>query len=283
MATAQNIPDFGLYGETARLPDVVHFESFSARAPLHDWYIAPHRHTQMSQLLVISKGTVTVLVDVERLELSDHSFMFIPAACVHELTFRPGTEGYVFSLPMDVAKVLDASSTDVPVTLSNPVHGQTPRTLATLLALLRETANAQTPYRTQTAIGLIHAVLATVADFHNETPPFLQRAATSHLSALDQMIDDHLCDGWSASRYAGALGVSRGHLSRLCRRATGMGAAAYIEQKAMAEASRMLAFTQLPVSEVGYRLGYQDPSYFSKRFHKSRGQSPSSYRALFTA
>ena len=57
-----------------------------------------------------------------------------------------------------------------------------------------------------------------------------------------------------------------------------MGAKAYIEQAVMGEASRLLAFTRLPMSEIGYRLGFDDPSHFSKRFRAARGLAPSAYR-----
>ena len=46
----------------------------------------------------------------------------------------------------------------------------------------------------------------------------------------------------------------------------------------MGEASRLLAFTRLPMSEIGYRLGFDDPSHFSKRFRAARGLAPSAYR-----
>jgi AraC family transcriptional activator of pobA len=55
----------------------------------------------------------------------------------------------------------------------------------------------------------------------------------------------------------------------------------YIEAAMMAEARRLLAFTRLQVSEVGYRLGFSDPSYFSKRFKAKEGLTPLAYKARF--
>ena len=91
-----------------------------------------------------------------------------------------------------------------------------------------------------------------------------------------------MAESWTASDYADALALSTGHLSRLCRQASGRGAAAYIEHHLMEEACRLLAFTALPVSDIGYRLGYADPSYFSKRFRIVRQQAPTEYRAQFS-
>ena len=75
--------------------------------------------------------------------------------------------------------------------------------------------------------------------------------------------------------------MSTGHLGRLCRHALGMSTSAYIEATRMTEAARLLAFTQMPIAEVGYRLGFTDPSYFTRRFHKAREQTPTDYRDQF--
>jgi len=105
---------------------------------------------------------------------------------------------------------------------------------------------------------------------------------SDRIQKLDTLISQHMVDGWSAPDFAAALSLSTGHLSRLCRQATGLGAAAYIDRKRMVEACRLLAFTQLPISEIGYRVGYGDPSYLTKRFTRAQGLAPSAYRARVT-
>lgn len=96
-----------------------------------------------------------------------------------------------------------------------------------------------------------------------------------------QLIARHMAEGWGVADYASALSVTAGHLNRICRAATGTSAGRHIEIAVMTEASRLLAFTQLPVTEVGYRLGFDDPSYFSRRFRALRGEAPSDYRRRF--
>jgi AraC family transcriptional regulator, transcriptional activator of pobA len=88
-----------------------------------------------------------------------------------------------------------------------------------------------------------------------------------------------MADGWGAADYAAALAMTPGQLSRICRAAAGTGAAAYIETATLTEACRLLAFTRMPVAEVGYRLGYADPSYFSRRFRARLSETPTDYRA----
>lgn len=47
----------------------------------------------------------------------------------------------------------------------------------------------------------------------------------------------------------------------------------------MLQATRLLRFTDLAISQIAYRCGYNDPLYFSRAFKRHHGQSPANYRA----
>lgn len=282
MSRRQEIPVFTLYGETGEFPDLVYCESYQTRAPLHGWQITPHRHTQVAQLQVIERGSADAKVDGIAISLETGSFLFVPPQKVHEIQFEPGTTGQVISFPMSVLNTIGPASQDILGALNQTFIGPLGQQLKTLTDLLANTASGTGAFRNQRAVGLAHSVLANIAEIAIEQNAIQATPASSRLLQLDNLIADNMSEGWTASDYASALALTTGHLSRLCRGATGQGAAAYIEIRMVEEACRMLAFTQLPVSEIGYRLGYGDPSYFSKRFRVSRGETPSQYRARFT-
>jgi AraC-like DNA-binding protein len=79
--------------------------------------------------------------------------------------------------------------------------------------------------------------------------------------------------------YARQLGLTPGHLSLLCRRQLGQGAGACVRQRLRQEAQRLLLFTDLSATEVGYRLGFEDPAYFARFFKREAGVAPGRYRA----
>ncbi len=282
MSVQNTIPAFGLYGEQGPFPDVIHFEDFSVRAPINDWRIMPHRHSQMSQLFMVEHGWIDATVDGEKYQVSKSEFLYIPEHCVHGFTFKPGSEGKIFSYPISIVRTISPATDQILTALSKPFVGRVEHPLERVTQLLRETVGGTSLFRAQQVVGLAHSVLANLAETRLAERASEQRTKHARLFALDDLISKHMSDCWTASDFANALSISTGHLSRLCRDATGMGATAYIEQHQMQEACRLLAFTQLPVSEIGYRLGFIDPSYFSKRFRAARGQTPSEYRALFT-
>ena len=282
MSVQSDIPAFGLYGEVHQMPDVVHCETFSARAPLHDWKIVPHRHSHMSQLFIISRGALKCHVDDQDWELSDNTFLYVPELSVHALDFKPDTEGLVISFPTATKSSIAPNTQKVLSALSDVVFGTETPLLITQTETLRIALEESTEFRATILVGLAHSILATIANAKTNGLDGSQPIKTNHLRQLDALISSHLGKGWGASDYAQAMSISTGHLGRVCREHSGLGTTAYIERRVMTEACRMLAFTQMPVSEIGYRLGFDDPSYFSKRFNKCHHQTPTRYRAAFT-
>lgn len=272
MQAHRRIPSFALYGEQEDFPDVVHCEKMSDRAQRHDWIIPKHRHRHLSQVFLIEKGGGFARLEENELPLIDQMFIFVPTHAVHAFHLTEDTKGRVFSFPKNVVTSRPAIET-----LGRPVSGALDSTLRSLSELLYAAISLQGAYRETRIVALTHALLASIA----ERQP--QAGQPSRLRELDRLILEHCADAWRPADYASSLCITVGHLTRLCQQATGLSASAYIEAATMAEACRMLSFTHLPVAEVGYRLGYADPAYFSRRFRKSQGLPPSSYRARFNA
>lgn len=277
----QDIPVFTLFGETSNFPDIVHCESFSARAPIHDWRITAHRHAQIAQLFLVHRGHISGKADTLGLTLSDGQCLFVPAQTVHEFEFEPDTTGRVISIPVNLAASVTPAANDLLAALSQPFTGSTPSRLHQMTELLVDASHSASAFRAQEMLSLTQAILSVLANIASEKNAQRSAPSENRLAQLRHLLTKHVPDGWTARDYAQALSLSTGHLSRLCRDATGQGLTAFIEQFIMDEASRLLAFTQLPISQVGYRVGFEDPSYFSKRFRKARQISPSDYRAQF--
>jgi AraC-like DNA-binding protein len=62
---------------------------------------------------------------------------------------------------------------------------------------------------------------------------------------------------------AAAVNLSAGHLTTVVRRKTGRTVQEWIAERRMAQARRLLVETDLTVAEIGRRVGYADPVYFS--------------------
>jgi AraC-like DNA-binding protein len=77
-----------------------------------------------------------------------------------------------------------------------------------------------------------------------------------------------------ASRFN--LGTSQ--LEHLFKRDTKMSIRDFVRGRRLAEAARMLAGSEEPVSAISYRAGFPDVSNFNHAFKKHYGMSPRQYR-----
>ena len=107
-----------------------------------------------------------------------------------------------------------------------------------------------------------------------------------HTSSAEQArayIDRHYMDPeLSLSSVANAVSVSPNHLSTLFKSKIGVGFSEYLTEVRIRQAKRLLITSDLRVSEVGERVGYQNMEYFSMLFKKNTGQTPSQYRRSHT-
>lgn len=87
----------------------------------------------------------------------------------------------------------------------------------------------------------------------------------------------------SLREVAAAVNISPGHLTSTVRRRTGRTVLDWIVERRMVQARRLLAGTDLPVADVGRRVGYPDPGYFARVFARAHGVSPARWRAAGVA
>lgn len=87
-------------------------------------------------------------------------------------------------------------------------------------------------------------------------------------------------DPLSLGEAAKMSGRSASTVTRLFKKITGKSFKQYQTDLRLQSAVKLLASSSnLPVSEVARRVGFDDPFYFSRIFHKYTGLSPSDYRS----
>jgi len=78
--------------------------------------------------------------------------------------------------------------------------------------------------------------------------------------------------------FADKLNVTPNYLSDTIRHRSGKSALTVIHDFVLEEAKRLLKTTNLSVSEISYKLGFEYPNYFSRLFKRKTNLSPTEYR-----
>lgn len=75
-------------------------------------------------------------------------------------------------------------------------------------------------------------------------------------------------------------GVGVSTLRRIFKQQMGKTIYEFVRDTKMMLAVHLLVTTNAPVSDIGYKLGYESPSYFTKSFRENFGVSPQEYRKM---
>jgi AraC-like DNA-binding protein len=113
---------------------------------------------------------------------------------------------------------------------------------------------------------LIHACceLAERPEDHEEVPDYSQKLAEQ----IRSYIDLHYTEPILVNELAQIARCSPNHLNTLFRKHVGIPVHQYILQQRLQEAKRLLENSEYTIKEVAYRMGFNDPLYFSRIFRK---------------
>ena len=119
---------------------------------------------------------------------------------------------------------------------------------------------------------------------------FLTRKKSSHqiLAQLEQLLSNYFNSEDLSSKglpsvqfVADSLHVSSKYLSSLLKQLTGHTTQQHIHDQLIKKAKEELSTTELSVSEIAYKLGFEHSQSFNKLFKTKTNQSPLEFRAHF--
>lgn len=82
----------------------------------------------------------------------------------------------------------------------------------------------------------------------------------------------------SISEYARQLSVTSNHLNKAIKSTTGVSASNLLSKIKLIEAKYLLMMSNITITEVAIKLGFEDTSYFSRYFKKHEELTPSEFR-----
>lgn len=119
-----------------------------------------------------------------------------------------------------------------------------------------------------------------------QTPYLTFEAETEHGDAAilraQAWIDQHLSAPGLLAALPDVAGLPERTFTRRFRQATAHAPGAYLQHKRVDEAKALLERTNMPVEEVCWAVGYDDPASFRRLFKRITSVTPGAYRRMFT-
>jgi AraC-like DNA-binding protein len=103
------------------------------------------------------------------------------------------------------------------------------------------------------------------------------------LRKFSQLVEWHYNKYHTVAEYADLLKITPKALNKRITKANGAGPNEIIKERIILEAKRLLVHTSMSVKEIGYKLGYDDPSYFIRLFSNQTSGSPQTFRMKYRA
>ena len=98
------------------------------------------------------------------------------------------------------------------------------------------------------------------------------------LGEVLSFIEKHYDEEITVDRLCEIAAMSESSLMRAFRRVTDKSPIDYVVGLRITKAAELLSGTDLSVTEISYRCGFNDSNYFSRQFRKVMGTSPRDYR-----
>lgn len=96
--------------------------------------------------------------------------------------------------------------------------------------------------------------------------------------AKKYIYDNYFESEISLNSVADYVNLSPNHLSMVFSQETGLTFIEYLTKVRMTKAKKMLLLTNMRTSEIAFKVGYNDPHYFSNVFKKAVGCAPKNFR-----
>ncbi len=152
-----------------------------------------------------------------------------------------------------------------------------PAWTARVTTLARELSERADGYR-EAVLAHLTLLLVEVARLAADVVDDLRVNREPLLAEVFAVIERRYPEALSLRDVARAVNLSAGHLTTVVRRRTGRTVQEWIVDRRMVQARRLLAGSDLPVGEIGRRVGYPDPGYFARVFGQVHGVSPTRWR-----
>lgn len=145
--------------------------------------------------------------------------------------------------------------------------------------LLKKESNTTNSFNKKTIINALFTILISKAENIKQNQPFHIKDTSKIIvfQKFTSLIEKNLTTSRSAKFYAAELGMTYKHLNTICKELMNKTAKNIIDDLVILKAKRILINSDIKSTELAYKLGFEDPTNFTKYFKKITSLTPKSF------
>lgn len=269
----------------------IHYESHEKLADFFGRNMPVHHHDRFYQLHVILKGTIHLNLDENSYVVQAPMFFLTPPTIPHSFTTSNNTKGHVITIRQQLVWQLMESfmvaGWDKGNFMTAPLcvslvqeNNRSVNHLLQLLTLIADEVQQLGVEKKFSLEALFQLILIDILRLADKIEPQQKNRKGDirifHL--FNQLIESHYKEHLTLSQYATKINITEARLNDICRRLAGLPSKRIIMDRLIQEAKRLLSFSSISITEIGYELGFKDPAYFARFFRKNTDITASKYR-----
>ena len=249
--------------------------------------LAPHSHSYY-QIIWFLNGTGTHTVDFKTYDIKKNTILFITKDQIHSFDNHFDCNGWLihfnesFFMHTEVDTFLKYR---IFKTQENPCYAMEEEAIESgktyLNLILKELANKARFGFEDSVRFLLKCFLINLERVHQK-----RAAKTTYPSDLysirfhqfKELIEKYYKTNLSVNKCSSLMNISSKTLNTITKTVVDKSPSELIAERTIIEAKRLLKFTSLQIGEIGYELGFDDPSYFIKFFKRNTGLAPLAFR-----
>jgi len=154
--------------------------------------------------------------------------------------------------------------------------------VSTLVNSIESEYDSFTPSNNSATIirSLLNILLLRLSEWTNIRSENNNNSDTVLVNELSRLVDSYFIKEHNVSFYTSAFNISEKHLNDICQRHFNSGLKKILKERLLQEARKLLLSSELSVSEISYKLNFDDNSYFSKVFKQETRLTPKKFREI---
>ncbi len=268
----------------------IQISRFAPYLEVHPNLHSPHKHS-FYHLVLFTEGGGSHAIDFNSFKVKPFQVYFMIPGQVHSWSFEGHVDGYVINFSGQFFQSLllnpdyleqfaffdgiaENAVVDLPEEMQNEVRALFERIVSESESIGPLSADMVKTLLLQFFISVsrlgIQQIRPSVSTYNYTLFKSFQRLVEKNFATLKLPRD-----------YAALLYITPNHLNALCNEVMNLSAGEVIRNRIVLEAKRLLMNFDLSISEIAYRLNFQDNSYFTKFFKKLENIGPEEFRKHF--
>ena len=250
----------------------------------HPAYHAPLHWHRPSEIVRVLSGKLKMYLDGKKILVEPGDILFInqeiihgffPLNCVYEIINFDADEILLrTSLCKDALRIFTNSHVSV-----LPFHPTEDAAIHHIATQLFTFAATETKDHDLLVLGALFELLGTIYAKHHYTENYKSSTNAKLFKPLLEFIEKSYMKPITLLDMAQVSGMSTSHFSVLFREFFRQTPMDYLNSYRIERACLFLINSDLPVTEVAYRCGFNDSAYFVKVFKKYKTLTPKKYRS----